>query len=476
MAENNEGWEVWAERLPDVETKQELPEGVWEDYKKYQMLNNREGDWSAPEMKNPDALTKIRNLMGKVKDLPDTMSYYAHKVADPMYANVDYMGQQVGDWAAKKINNIARAFDVSPEARQYGRFEEEEYDPEAVDVRFGRNAYKEGYDNLGDYLEAKDQEKVDRYRGYNHANRFAPIENADEQFYTLSDTQTMEDWKPETTSGKIAKGAIETAGNMLPENLKALMEEKGIEGGAKMLGTLSPAFAQVLSGKKGEDGTVGRHDYEYYKSTGKVPKVSKGEALKEAMPNKEAVALKGEFPEGYIDRRPREKKIYDYFRKHPAQAERYRERLTGATEEGGAVARAINDDFVAQHSKAEEIMEKAQKMAKAMDEAYGGSGASPFDVSALSEARSYGYNPIFEQIYKDVGTGLYNDEELVFRALMRNPSRFNSLNKQALLSRMSSGFGNPYEFKKANDTLDVARDIQRLQGKEAAKEFINNNL
>ena len=245
MAENNEGWEVWAERLPDVETKQELPEGVWEDYKKYQTLNNREGDWSAPEMKNPDALTKIRNLMSKVKDLPNTMSYYAHKVADPMYANVDYMGQQVGDWAAKKINNVARAFDISPEARQYGRFEEEEYDPEAVDVRFGRNAYKEGYDNLGDYLEAKDQEKVDRYRGYNHANRFAPIENADDKFYTLSDTQTLEDWQPETTSGKVAKGAIETAGNMLPENLKALMEEKGIEGGAKMLGTLSPVYAKA---------------------------------------------------------------------------------------------------------------------------------------------------------------------------------------------------------------------------------------
>lgn len=246
---NNEGWEVWAESLPDVKvkTKQELPEGVWENYQKYQMLNNREGDWSAPEMKNPDALTKIRNLMGKVKDLPATMSYYAHKVADPMYANVDYMGQQVGDWAAKKINNIARAFDVSPEARQYGRFDEEEYDPEAVDVRFGRNAYKEDYDNLGDYLEAKDQEKVDRYRGYNHANRFAPIENADEQFYTLSDTQTMEDWQPETTSGKIAKGAIETAGNMLPENLKALMEEKGIEGGAKMLGALAPMYKRIVS-------------------------------------------------------------------------------------------------------------------------------------------------------------------------------------------------------------------------------------
>ena len=240
---NDYGVSVEGQPQVNIRGGQETPE--WFDYEAYRKAQGKEGDWSAPEMKNPDTLTKIRSALARVKEAPEVLGYAAHKVADPMFANVDYMGQQVGDWASKKINNVARAFDVSPEARQYGRFEEETYDPEAVDVRFGKNAYKEGYDNLGDYLEAKDQEKIDRYRGYNHADRFAPIENADEQFYTLSDTQTMEDWQPETTSGKIAKGAITTAGDMLPENLKALVEEKGIEGGAKMLGTLSPVFKEL---------------------------------------------------------------------------------------------------------------------------------------------------------------------------------------------------------------------------------------
>ena len=240
---NDYGVSVEGQPQVNVRGGQETPD--WFDYEAYRKAQGKEGDWSAPEMKNPDTLTKIRSALARVKEAPEVLGYAAHKVADPMFANVDYMGQQVGDWASKKINNVARAFDISPEARQYGRFEEEEYDPEAVDVRFGKNAYKEGYDNLGDYLEAKDQEAVDRYRGYNHADRFAPIENADDKFYTLSDTQTMEDWQPETTSGKVAKGAITTAGDMLPENLKALMEEKGIEGGAKMLGALAPAYVKM---------------------------------------------------------------------------------------------------------------------------------------------------------------------------------------------------------------------------------------
>lgn len=246
MAENKEVWEDWAaESLPDVNVSEGNEMPSWYG-------NPVETHETTGEIRNPDndVYSRISRLVGKIKNVPGVMSYYAHKVADPMYANVDYMGQQVGDWAAKKVNNIARAFDISPEARQYGRFEEEEYDPENVDVRFGKNAYKEGYDNLGDYLEARDQEKVDRYRGYNHANRFAPIESADENFYNLSDTQTMEDWKPETVGGKVAKGAIETAGNMLPESLKALAEEKSIVGGTKMLGMLSPLGKKYLQAKR----------------------------------------------------------------------------------------------------------------------------------------------------------------------------------------------------------------------------------
>ena len=191
------------------------------------------------------------------------------------------------------------------------------------------------------------------------------------------------------------------------------------------------------------------------------------------------LATKKNAPGGWVDQRSREEKIYDYFYKHPSQAERYRERLNATTEDGGAVARAINDKFTADWSKAENIKDKAAKMARAMDGAYGGSSASPFDAYAIEKASNGTSDPIFNNIYKDVETGLFNDEELVWRALMRNPRRYNNLNKQALVQRMYNGFGNPYQFKKANDDLDIARAIleQGKSGKldkDNAKQMFND--